>query len=95
MQLGKHWAAMSRGYARTAICIIGLTAGNLALPAQAQDAASVAGTYCLTGVMEVGSCIRLSPDRRSEYQLAYGAYDETSAGTWRLTNGALILDSPA
>ncbi len=64
-------------------------------PASAEDAAAVAGTYCLSGVHEVGSCLRLSPDGKFEYFLAYGAYDETSEGTWRLGKGEVVLDSPA
>lgn len=64
-------------------------------PARAQDTAAVAGTYCLTGVREVGSCIRLTPDGKFEYFLAYGAYDENSEGTWRLGGGEVIIDSLA
>ena len=63
--------------------------------ARAQDAAAVAGAYCLVGVMEVGSCIRLSPGGRFEYFLAYGAYDEKSEGSWKWENGVVVLDSPA
>jgi hypothetical protein len=63
--------------------------------AQAPSAASLAGEYCLAGVREVGSCLRLSPDGRFEYFLAYGAYDEASEGTWRLDGGEVVLDSPA
>jgi len=69
----------------------GLTAGL----AHAEDAAAVAGTYCLAGVHEVGSCLRLSADGKFEYSLAYGAYDEASEGIWRLEGNEAILDSPA
>ena len=55
----------------------------------------MAGTYCLVGVMEVGSCIRLSAGGRFEYFLAYGAYDEKSEGAWTWQNGEIVLDSPA
>ncbi len=61
--------------------------------AHADDAASVAGTYCLSGVMEVGSCLRLTVDGKFEYFLAYGAYDEKSEGQWRLEGGDVVLDS--
>ena len=64
-------------------------------PAIAQDAAAVAGSYCLTGVQEVGSCMRLSPDGKFEYFLAYGAYDERAEGTWRLEKGEVIVTTPA
>lgn len=63
--------------------------------ARAQDASAIAGTYCLQGVREVGSCIRLSAGGKFEYFLAYGAYDENSEGTWRLENGEVIVDSLA
>jgi hypothetical protein len=69
--------------------------GAIVGPAQAQDAAAVAGSYCLQGVQEVGSCMRLSPDGKFEYFLAYGAYDETAEGTWRVADGAVIVTTPA
>ena len=47
--------------------------------ARAQDAAAVAGTYCLVGVVEVGPrAFGYRPAGRFEYFLAYGAYDEKS-----------------
>lgn len=76
---------------RSAMLILAATA--CASPAQAQDAASVVGEYCLVGVREVGSCIRLSQGGRFEYFLAYGAYDEASEGTWRWVDGGLVVDS--
>jgi hypothetical protein len=63
--------------------------------AQGPSAASLAGEYCLVGVREVGSCLRLHASGRFEYFLAYGAYDENSEGTWRLDGGEVVLDSPA
>jgi len=60
---------------------------------RAQDATAVAGTYCLTGVREVGSCMRLWEGGRFEYFLAYGAYDENSEGTWRVDRGGIVVDS--
>jgi hypothetical protein len=72
-------------------------ASAVAAPAHAQvpDAASLAGEYCLVGVMEVGSCLRLGPNGRFEYFLAYGAYDENAQGAWKLERGEVVLDSPA
>lgn len=64
-------------------------------PAAAGDAAAVAGTYCLQGVHEVGSCLRLAADGKYEYFLSYGAYDELSEGTWRRDGADIVLDSPA
>jgi hypothetical protein len=61
----------------------------------AQEASALAGTYCLSGVMEVGSCIRLLRDGKYQYFLAYGAYDENSEGTWRVEGGQVVLESPA
>ena len=74
-----------------------LLAAVMSWPAtgQAPDAASMAGSYCLVGVREVGSCLRLHPDGRFEYFLAYGAYDENAEGTWKLERGEVVLDSPA
>ncbi len=72
----------------TATCV-------LAPPAHAQDASALAGSYCLQGVHEVGSCMRLSPDGKFEYFLAYGAYDETAEGKWHFADGAVIATTPA
>lgn len=60
---------------------------------RAEDNSALAGTYCLTGVRETGSCLTLAPNGRFEYFLAYGAYDENSEGTWSLENGEIILNS--
>jgi len=60
---------------------------------RAQDANAVPGIYCLVGVREVGSCMRLSPGGKWEYFLSYGAYDENSEGTWKVANGGLVVDS--
>lgn len=62
---------------------------------RAQDATGAVGTYCLSGVREVGSCFRLSAGGRFEYFLAYGAYDENSEGTWKLANDEIVVDTPA
>lgn len=71
-----------------------LLAPLAAPPAQAQDANSVPGVYCLIGVRETGSCMRLLPGGKWEYFLSYGAYDERSEGTWKIANGAVVVDSP-
>ena len=80
---------MSR-YLKSAICALACVFPDIA---RAQNAASIVGTYCLAGVMEVGSCIRLSDGGKFEYFLAYGAYDEASEGTWRWESGAVVVDS--
>jgi len=80
---------------RAATLLLAIAGAPAAAHAQVPDAASVAGTYCLAGVREVGSCLRLHPGGRFEYFLAYGAYDENSEGTWKLERGEVILDSPA
>jgi len=80
---------------KTAAVLLALLAGAWPASGQAQEVNDVAGTYCLVGVMEVGSCIELSRDGKFEYFLAYGAYDEDSEGTWRIEGGQVVLDSPA
>jgi hypothetical protein len=78
------------------LCLLAVAAAHvLAAGASAQEAAAPAGSYCLQGVHEVGSCIRLSPDGKFEYFLAYGAYDETAEGTWRVADGAVVVTTPA
>ena len=62
--------------------------------AYAQTAAGPEGTYCLRGVHEVGSCLRLAEDSTLEYFLAYGAYDENSKGYWKADGADVVLDSP-
>jgi hypothetical protein len=66
----------------------------LAAAAHAQTTAPVEGTYCLRGVHEVGSCLRLAADSKFEYFLAYGAYDEKSEGHWKTDGTDVVLDSP-
>jgi hypothetical protein len=73
-----------------AVAFIATIACAWPMHARAQD---VAGAYCLVGVMEVGSCIKLSAGGKFEYFLAYGAYDESSQGTWRLEGGRVVVDS--
>ncbi|KAB2939657.1 MAG: hypothetical protein K8F92_00210 [Hyphomicrobium sp.] len=83
-------AALLRALA--AVCALVAATG---MPTRAEDAAAAAGTYCLTGVHEVGSCMRLSPDGTFEYFLAYGAYDESAEGTWQMGKGEVIVTTPA
>jgi hypothetical protein len=71
--------------------IVGVVAASTV---QAQSSADVAGVYCLRGVREVGSCLRLSDEKKFEYFLAYGAYDERSEGHWNADGGDVVLDSP-
>src|SRR5262245_33737036 len=80
---------------KTAALVIALLTGGWPTAGPAQEINDVAGTYCLVGVMEVGSCIKLTRDGKFEYFLAYGAYDEDSEGTWRIEAGQVVLDSPA
>jgi hypothetical protein len=80
---------------RIAALAFAVLAGVGAGQARAQEASTLVGTYCLVGVMEVGSCLKLGRDGKFEYFLAYGAYDENSEGTWRVEGGRVVLDSPA
>lgn len=70
-----------------------VAAALLSPSVRAQDVSKVIGTYCLTGVREMGSCMRLSPGGKFEYFLAYGAYNEQSEGTWKLAKDEIIVDS--
>jgi hypothetical protein len=57
-------------------------------PASAR--ASLAGNYD-GGQMEVGAQLLLKPDGHFQYELAYGALDESAAGTWEIKDNAVIL----
>ena len=64
-------------------------------PAQAPPATpitreSIAGTYD-GGQMEVGAQLLLKPDGHFQYELAYGALDETANGTWEIKDGIVLL----
>ncbi len=72
----------------------GLALATSLIGSAALGAEGIAGTYCLRGVMEVGSCLRLSADNQFEYFLAYGAYDEHSKGRWSAEGEEVVLDSP-
>jgi hypothetical protein len=53
----------------------------------------MAGRYVLRGVMETASELALKPDGAFEYMLVYGAADYQARGTWRVENGAVILNT--
>jgi hypothetical protein len=55
-------------FLKAVTCVLAAVAFQV--PLKAQDAAAVVGTYCLVGVREVGSCIRLSEGGKFEYFLA-------------------------
>src|SRR3989442_9049411 len=61
----------------------------------AAHAGDLAGHYYLQHVREVGSELLLKPDGSFEYLLAYGAADYWAKGTWRVVDGAVVLDSQA
>ena len=75
------------------ICTLIAVSSLTAPQARAQNASTLPGEYCLSGVREVGSCMRLSPGGKWEYFLSYGAYDEESEGTWKVASGAVVVDS--
>ena len=75
------------------ICTLIAVSSLTAPQARAQNASTLPGEYCLSGVREVGSCMRLSPGGKWEYFLSYGAYDEQSEGTWKVAGGAVVVDS--
>jgi hypothetical protein len=86
---------IARRVALRALTAASAAAGLALAAAQPLAAGDVEGSYCLRGVMEVGSCLKLSAGGTFEYFLAYGAYDETSGGRWKLEGGDVVLDSPA
>jgi hypothetical protein len=88
-------ARMNRAHIKVLACCLIACVSSPFLIAYSQDASAVVGSYCLAGVREVGSCLRLSEGGKFQYFLAYGAYDENSEGTWRLESGAVIIDSLA
>ena len=53
--------------------------------------ATLAGDYHLNGVMELGSELRLLPNGRFDYMLAYGALDELASGCWSREGGNVTL----
>lgn len=53
--------------------------------------AALAGFYHLSGMMEVGSELRLLPNGRFDYMLAYGALDELASGCWSREGGSVTL----
>ena len=80
---------------KAAACFLATAACSYPSTSCAQNASAAVGVYCLVGFHEVGSCLKLMADGRFEYFLAYGAYDESSEGSWRLENGEIILESLA
>ena len=71
---------------------LALTSGSLAQapPAAPVTRESLAGAYD-GGQMEVAAQLLLKPDGRFQYELAYGALDETAEGTWAFHDGAVFL----
>jgi hypothetical protein len=67
----------------------------LSICALAAPAADFAGHYYLEHFREVGSEMLLKPDGSFEFMLAYGAADWWAKGTWRVQDGAVILNSTA
>ena len=61
-----------------------------ALPAE-----SLAGSYQLEGVREVGAELRLHPDSRFEFYMAYGGVDEVAQGRWLLQGRSVTLTADA
>ena len=59
----------------------------------ALESADLAGHYYLQNVREVGSELLLKPDGGFEWMLAYGAADYYAKGTWRVQDGAVILNT--
>jgi hypothetical protein len=84
---------MNGSRVKAAAYILGALACASPSITHAQDSTAVTGAYCLVGVREVGSCLRLSAGGKFQYFLAYGAYDENSEGTWSLKKGEIVIHS--
>ncbi len=52
---------------------------------------TLTGRYALSGVMEVGSELRLSEDGRYEWYMSYGSVDQYSSGTWTVAGRDVVL----
>jgi hypothetical protein len=59
----------------------------------AQDALPAVGEYYLSGVMEVGSGIKLNPDKTFDFFFSYGAVDRAGKGFWEQRGDSIILNS--
>jgi hypothetical protein len=59
----------------------------------AQNTSMAAGEYYLSGVMEVGSGIKLNSDKTFEFFFSYGAVDRVGKGTWGQRADSIILNS--
>lgn len=64
-------------------------------PVWAATTKDIAGTYELTGVMEMAGAIRLMPDQRYEAQFSYGAADWIEEGSWKLVGDNSVVLSGA
>lgn len=74
------------------LAAVGLAAGAVT-PSHAQvDESTIAGLYDGSR-SEVAAMLELGEDGRYRYQLAYGALDEWSAGTWTRQGDAVVLQS--
>ncbi|MGN6818792.1 MAG: hypothetical protein ACTHJR_08980 [Sphingomonas sp.] len=73
-----------------------LSAAALTSSAAAQNtstkATALAGVYD-GSQMEMGVALRLQPNGRFDYMLAYGALDESASGTWSVEGGDVLLTS--
>lgn len=61
---------------------------------EAQQTATVAGEYYLSGVMETASGFKLNDDSTFEFFLSYGALDRSATGTWKQEGDSIVFNSP-
>ena len=52
---------------------------------------SYVGSYTMSGVMEVGSQLRINADGSYDFYLAYGANDQNGHGCWTQTDRLIAL----
>jgi hypothetical protein len=62
-----------------------------AMPAASAEAAALAGSYHLEGVMETGSDLLLRADGTFEWGFSYGALDLLAKGRWQREGDGIVL----
>jgi hypothetical protein len=62
-----------------------------ATPAASAEAAALAGSYHLEGVMETGSDLLLRADGTFEWGFSYGALDLLAKGRWQREGDGIVL----
>lgn len=75
-----------------ALLLSAIATASSAVGQSAPRPSDLAGVYD-GSQMEMGVGLRLQPNGRFDYLLAYGALDESASGTWQVDGGNLLLTS--